>query len=290
MFEAMIRRNIGWFDYPEHSVGELTTRLEADAEEMAKITGWALGYKIRMFASLISGVVIALAFSWQVGLTAICCVPIIMASSFVQKCCMERQGVNQQQGLSPETIFENGLRGIDAVQSYGLQGVVGENYSAALVPQAKKHTKMGVTAGLVYGLSQFATFGSFAIIFFVGVELVVSGKCNFVEFFTPVLSIMFGALGIAQVNADFNAQQDGLAAAQRIFKIIDEPLDNTDPFSTQGVEPESLKGSFEFKNCTFAYPTRPHAPVYYSSEKNDGFSVAVKPKESIAFVGKSGSG
>ena len=39
VFEAMVRRDMGWFDFPEHSTGELTTRLEADAEAVAKVTG-----------------------------------------------------------------------------------------------------------------------------------------------------------------------------------------------------------------------------------------------------------
>jgi len=289
VFEAIVRRSIGWFDVPEHSVGELTSRLESDAEEVAKITGWSLGYRIRVFSSLIAGVAIALAFSWQIGLATICCVPIIMASSTVQKCCLKRS-LQAQEGLSPESIFENGLRGIDAVQSYGLQNDVGEDYAQALLPQAKKHVKLGLTAGLAYGLSQFAMFGSFAVVFYVGVELLISGKVNFVEFFTPILSVMFGALGISQVNADFNAQQDGLAAAYRIFEIVDEPLDDLDPFSSGGVEPSDLNGAIEFKDCTFAYPTRPNNPIYYSSDEHTGFSINIKPKESVAFVGPSGSG
>jgi ATP-binding cassette, subfamily B (MDR/TAP), member 1 len=179
VFEAIVRRNLGWFDVPEHSVGELTTRLEADAEEVAKITGWALGYKIRMFSSLAAGVIIAMIFSWQVGLTALLCIPIIMASSMVQRYCVVRQAAAPE-GLSPEAIFENGLRGIDAVQSYGLQGVVSDNYSLALVPQSARHVTVGVTSGLVFGLSQFAVFGSFAIIFFVGTDLLVNQKVSFI--------------------------------------------------------------------------------------------------------------
>ena len=292
VFEAIVRRNIGWFDLPEHSVGELTSRLETDAEEVAKITGWALGYRLRVFSSLLAGITIALIYSWQVGLVTIMCVPIIMASSFVQMCCLEREGSAEQEGLSPETIFENGLRGIDAVQSYGLQHKVGSDYAEALIPQSKKHSKQGVAAGLVYGLSQFATFGSFGIIFYVGVQLLVNQKVNFIEFFTPILAVMFGALGMSQVNADFNAQQDGLAAAGRIFKIIDEPLDEMDPFSTGGVQPDSLEGSLVFKDCTFAYPTRPNKFIYYASEDNgnSGFSLSIDQKQSVAFVGESGCG
>jgi ABC-type bacteriocin/lantibiotic exporter with double-glycine peptidase domain len=101
---------------------------------------------------------------------------------------------------------------------------------------------------------------------------------------------MFGTLGIAQVNADFNATQDGLAAAQRILTVIDEPLDEMDPFGTDGIRPEALKGAVSYKSCTFAYPTRPDNPVYYPSDKSSGFSLSIEPKQSVAFVGKSGCG
>ncbi|CAB9520582.1 Lactococcin-G-processing and transport ATP-binding protein LagD [Seminavis robusta] len=290
VFEAILRRNIGWFDVPEHSVGELTSRLEADAEEVAKITGWALGYKVRMISSLVAGITIALVFSWRIGLAAIACIPIIMASSFVQVYCIRRQIAAAQEGLSPESIFENGLRGIEAVQSYGLQVKVGEDYSKALIPQSKRHARMGLTSGLAFGLSQFAMFGSFAIIFFVGAQLLVAGKVGFVEFFTPILSIMFGTVGVSQVNADFNAQQDGLRAAQRIFDIVDEPLDEMDPFGTDGVQPDSLNGAITYKDVSFAYPTRQNHPIYYASEGRSGFSLEIAQKNSVAFVGKSGSG
>lgn len=79
---------MAWFDVPEHSVGELINRLESDAEAVAKVTGWALGYRVRVFASLLAGACVSLAFQWQVGLTAIGCVPIILGAAFVQKFCV----------------------------------------------------------------------------------------------------------------------------------------------------------------------------------------------------------
>ena len=39
VFKLMVRQDMGWFDYPEHLTGELTTRLEADAEAVEKVTG-----------------------------------------------------------------------------------------------------------------------------------------------------------------------------------------------------------------------------------------------------------
>jgi len=285
VFESIVRRNMGWFDCPEHSVGELTTRLEADAEAVAKVSGWALGYRIRVFASLTTGIAIALAFSWQVGLTAIACAPLIMGAAIIQKCCLSRRYASDQDGLSPETIFEQGLRGIDAVQSYDLQEHVGDEYSKALAPQAADNVKTGFIAGLVYGLSQFAMFGTFAIIFYVASTLLTKGKVDFISFFTALLAVMFGAVGVAQVSADFNARQDGLAAASRVFDIIDEPLDDTDPFGAEGEKPESLEGSITFQSITFAYPSRPDMFIYHPWQDRDGFTLSIAQKESVAFVG-----
>lgn len=72
-FDAIARHNISWFDFPEHSTGELTTRLEADSESVSKVTGWQLAYKVRILASMAAGMAIALAYSWQIGLVALCC-------------------------------------------------------------------------------------------------------------------------------------------------------------------------------------------------------------------------
>jgi ATP-binding cassette subfamily B (MDR/TAP) protein 1 len=288
-FESIIRRPMGWFDDPDHSVGNLTTSLERDAAEVSKVTGWALGYRIRVFSSLVTGISIALGFSWKMGLTAIACAPVILAAGLVQKLCGNSPETSTD-GLSPETIFEQGLRGIDAVQTYNLQHAWSETYDESVAKRAQSNVKTGAVAGAVYGLSQFAIFGSFAIVFFVGTKLLVSKEINFIEFFTPVLSVIFGALGVAQVNADFNAQQEGLAAAGRTFEIIDEQLDEADPFRTDGSHPNSLNGSIHFKDITFYYPTRPSKPIYYPSGGNNGFSLSINAKESVAFVGKSGCG
>ena len=121
VFKSMVRRDMGWFDYPEHSTGKLTTRLETDAEAVVKVTGWALGYRVRVIATLIAGVTIALVFAWQVGLVALACVPFIMGAAIIQKVCMSKRFVEETDGLSPPTLLEQGLRGISSIQAYGLE-------------------------------------------------------------------------------------------------------------------------------------------------------------------------
>ena len=143
---------------------------------------------------------------------------------------------------------------------------------------------------MVFGFSQFAIFVSFSILFLVGSYLLITYGIMFVDFFTSLLAVMFGALGVAQINADFNARADGLLAAGRLFALIDEPLDDTDPFDATGDKPNSLDGNINFEGINFHYPTRPDHPVYYPNKTRDGFNLEIKPHESVAFVGKSGCG
>lgn len=160
-FDKIMRHSIGWFDFPEHSTGELTERLEADAEAVNKVTGWNLGQQIQVFSSLACGIIISLSFSWQIGLIAIGCVPLIMGAALVQAKCTKRR-VIEQDGVSSATILERGLGNIALIQAYDLQEDVSDQYSKSLAPVAKDKVRQGVISGAVFGFSQFAIFCTFA--------------------------------------------------------------------------------------------------------------------------------
>jgi ABC-type multidrug transport system fused ATPase/permease subunit len=200
-FSAILRRSMGWFDEPENTTGELTTLLGRDAEAVSGLTGIELGYRVRVISSLTTGVVVALLYSFQIGLIAIACVPMIMIAGVVQVICMRRKFAVETDDLSPPTILEQGLRGIASVQAYNLQTKVGDDYAKALEPESAGKVKRGAVAGLVFGFSQCAIFISFALVFYVGTDLLVEVEINFLEFFTALLAVMFGALGASQVRS-----------------------------------------------------------------------------------------
>ena len=76
VFGKIMRYSMGFFDLPEHSVGELTTGLEEDSESASNVTGLQQGQRIQTFTCLIAGMAVALYYSWQIGLIAIACVPL----------------------------------------------------------------------------------------------------------------------------------------------------------------------------------------------------------------------
>merc|ERR1711902_458827 len=90
---------------------------------------------------------------------------------------------------------------------------------------------------------------------------------------------------------DFSSRRRGLVAAARIFALLDEPLDEEDPFSQKGSSPSAINGDVKFDSLTFSYPSRPDARIYYPSDNcPNGFSLSIPAKTSIAFTGRSGCG
>jgi ABC-type multidrug transport system fused ATPase/permease subunit len=77
----------------------------------------------------------------------------------------------------------------------------------------------------------------------------------------------------------------GLGATGRIFSLLDrEPVI---PASTPGARALVMPpagGTLRFEDVRFAYPSRPGSAIL------DGFSLEVRPGESVALVGQSGSG
>mmetsp|Transcript_13772 Transcript_13772/g.29973 ORF Transcript_13772/g.29973 Transcript_13772/m.29973 type:complete len:1335 (+) Transcript_13772:61-4065(+) len=294
VFDKLMRYPMGWFDYPEHSTGELTTSLEEDSETVSNVTGLSQGQAVQVFSCLTAGLIVTLVYSWQVGLTAIACVPLILGSSFIQSRYAQGEERISDNLISPATLLERAFADIVVLQAYGLQGDVSNQYSVALGSGTKFKKKQAFYSGLAFGLSQFAVFGTFALVFFVGIKLMLSMKLAFTDFFVALLAVMFSCFSAGQSGADFSARKKGLEAAARLFVISDGMMvdNDDDPMSDQGDKPQEINvnGRVVFKNCEFSYPTRPTAKIYYKRGDRDGFSLDIGSRQSVAFTGRSGCG
>jgi ATP-binding cassette subfamily B protein len=90
------------------------------------------------------------------------------------------------------------------------------------------------------------------------------------RFFDPIRSL----------TAQYSVMQRAMASGQRIFEVLDVPVEITD--KPGALELERIDGSIELRNVTFGYI--PGQPVL----KNVSFTV--NPGETVALVGPTGSG
>lgn len=85
---------------------------------------------------------------------------------------------------------------------------------------------------------------------------------------------------IQNLAEQFNWLQSAFASAEKVFSIIDLPLKLTD--AENAVELTEVRGEIEFKDVWFSY-----VPGEWVLK---GVSFHVNPKETVAFVGSTGSG
>lgn len=63
--------------------------------------------------------------------------------------------------------------------------------------------KRGLIAGAVFGYAQAVMFWVFALMFFIGAVLVDDGTVEYLDFFTSMFAVIFGAFGVGLVRRRF---------------------------------------------------------------------------------------
>ena len=90
---------------------------------------------------------------------------------------------------------------------------------------------------------------------------------------------------LSQVAGMYNTLQSGVASAERVFNLLDEPEESPDPEPAlprpNGQSPQT-SGRVEFQHVSFAY--RPGTPVI------EDLSMVAEPGSTVAIVGPTGAG
>ncbi|KAF6085254.1 ATP binding cassette subfamily B member 1 [Phyllostomus discolor] len=126
-------------------------------------------------------------------------------------------------------------------------------------------------------------YASYALAFWYGTSLVISGEYTIGEVLTIFFSVLIGAFSIGNTSPSIEAFANARGAAFEVFKIIDHKP-NIDSYSNNGHKPDNIKGNLEFKNIHFSYPSRKEIKIL------KGLNLEVQSGQTVALVGNSGCG
>jgi ATP-binding cassette, subfamily C, bacterial CydD len=178
------------------------------------------------------------------------------------------------------THFLDVVRGLPTLRAFN-RGQAQAEVLDRIGEQYRKTTigtlRVGFLSGAVLELA--ATLGVALVAVTAGVRL-VDGNLGFQAALTVLVLAPELYLPMRQLAAQFHASADGLAVAERMLELIDEPVAAS---GGKLVAPSPLDAPIRFESVSFVYPSRAGLVL-------DGLDLELYPDETVALVGPSGSG
>lgn len=145
----------------------------------------------------------------------------------------------------------------------------------------KSSRKATYLAGLMMPLMRFVGNLGYVAVCVVGAHLCFNNKIEFGVIVAFMLYIRLFTQPLSQIAQVFNSLQQTAAASDRIFEFLNEDEMPNDDNLLQHF-PEKLQGSIKLQNVSFSYNE--------DKEILHNLNLEVKPKQTVAIVGPTGSG
>ncbi|XP_053327619.1 bile salt export pump-like [Spea bombifrons] len=282
-FRKIMRLEIGWFDC--NSVGELNTRISDDINKINHAIADQVAIFIERISTFVFGFLIGFIGNWKLTLVIVAVSPLIgLGAGLMALAVGKLTGRELQAYAKAGSVADEVLSSIRTVAAFGGEKKETERYDNNLVEAQTWGIRKGTIIGFFQGYMWFIIFLCYALAFWYGSKLVTETKE-----LSPgsLLQVFFGvlvaAMNLGQASPCLEAFASGRAAATTIYETIEKnPV--IDCMSDEGHKLDQVKGVIEFHDVNFHYPSRPDIKILQD------LNIAVKPGETTAFVGASGSG
>uniref|UniRef100_A0A663MJ43 Bile salt export pump n=1 Tax=Athene cunicularia TaxID=194338 RepID=A0A663MJ43_ATHCN len=283
-FQAMLGQDISWFDDRKNSPGALTTRLATDASQVQGATGSQIGMIVNSFTNIGVAMIIAFYFSWKLSLVILCFLPFLTLSGAVQAKMLTGFASQDKKALEATgRISSEALSNIRTVAGIGKEKMFIDNFEKHLDMPYRAAVKKAHVYGLCFGFAQSIVFIANAVSYRYGGFLVDTEGLHYSFVFRVISAIVTSGTALGRASSYTPNYAKAKTSAARFFQLVDR-LPKISVYSEKGEKWDDFKGSIEFLNCKFTYPSRPDIQVL------NGLSVTVKPGQTLAFVGSSGCG
>lgn len=177
--------------------------------------------------------------------------------------------------------IEETYSGFTVVKTFGHQAASRERFHALNDDVYRASFGAQVFSGLVGPATTFVGNLGYVAVAVVGGLQVATGRITLgnIQAFIQYVRQFNGP--VAQVAGMYNTLQSGVASAERVFDLLDEPEEPADAPAAPGQPPEPV-GRVEFQRVSFAY--RPGTPVI------EDLSLVAEPGSTVAIIGPTGAG
>lgn len=268
-------------------VGKLVTRVTNDTNAISMMFT-NLFVNLTKNAFVILGILVAMLFlNYELTLMVLCFVPFILLFTVIFRK-FSRRAYRKVKDATTDinTYLSENLSGIKVTQIFGREDEKMEEFRQKSQTLAKATQEQIFVFGVFRPLVYMLYISSILCLFYLG----GMGHLNHVTFLGQTISsgtivtfymyISKFFTPIQNLAEQFNWLQSALASSEKVFSIMDIRPQMVD--APDAVELDEVKGDIEFRDVWFSY-----IPGEWVLQ---GVSFHVEPRQTVAFVGSTGSG
>jgi ABC-type multidrug transport system fused ATPase/permease subunit len=279
VFSHSMELPLGFFS--SEGTSDTTSRLINDIGAISKGVTILLDKALREPLNAIGTLVFAWLISWQLTLVFLACAPATVGLGIVLGRKIKK--ATKKALLSSAQILgklEEAMSAIAVVKVYNRQDYERDVFSEVnrtFLRRVLRGAKIDAATGpIMEVLGMFA--GSAALI--IGVYWVTSAKMDSSAFFTLLVMLGATAESMRKTSDVWNKVQQGNAAAERIFAVVDMPVE---PEKENAISIGALKKQIEFRNVSFSYSKSDRKVLR-------DLKLTIDAGQTVAVVGPNGAG
>jgi len=278
MFEKLLTLNST--EYDQSSSGAIITKFSFDIERIAASVSSALTVFIQDTLRIIVLLVFMLWLSWQLSAIFLTVGPLVfiivvkVSSRFRKISKNIQQSMGEVSHITQEVIDSNRV-----VKIFGGEEFERKKFNRINLRNLKLNLKLTTAQAISMPLIQLIVAIAFASIIAFATSDAMHGQItsgDFISFIFAMTSLFAPMRSLSSINAKI---QKGIAAAESVYEFIAK----TDEQDAGKLHIDKARGSLDFKNISFSYQPNTEKVL-------DDVSFKVYPNQTIAIVGRSGSG
>ena len=279
MFENIIGMNVGYFS--DQRKGDIISKITSDVMMVQFCITNTLQVAFREPFLIIGFLFLMFSISWELSVFSIIFLPLVgvVIGSIVKRLRHPAKKGQERMG-DMVSVLDEALLGIKVVKSYTAEGYVKRKFRNLNAEFTRLVLSMARKQQLASPMSEFLGISAVSVILIFGGMLVMNGSLSAAGFIAFIAAFSQITRPVRSFIDQFANINQGIAAGERIFSIIDARSEITD--APDAVEFEGLKESIEFRNVCFSYDG--------SREVLDNISFEIRKGETVAIVGPSGGG
>jgi ATP-binding cassette, subfamily B, bacterial len=276
-FNAATRQDLAFYD--EFSSGRVVSRITSDTQEFGEVVVLSTDVVNQLSSALIL-IIILFTIDWQLSLLVLAMTPfIVLAALGFRKLArrVTRQG-SRAVGEVNKAIQES-VTGIRVAKNFRQEQTIYNEFMAVNLQAYGINVRRSfVLANIFPVLNILGGIATAALVYFGGLSA-AAGVISVAAWYLFVSTVDRFWFPVINLSAFWSQFQQGLAAAERVYALIDSETAVT---QTDNQPVPTLRGEISFRDVCFRYSEQ--------EQVLRRFSLEMPPGESVALVGHTGAG